>query len=433
VRSLSTGAVVVCCVLLAGCSGASSPRTSPETIEIFGPYRGIEADRFVESLAPFVRQTGVRTRYVGSVDFVKDLRLRVGQDNDPPDLAVVPQPGLVRQFASEGKIVSPTKRVASEVESNYPPAAAAFGTFDRTLYAVPFRVDLKSLVWYRPEVFAEHGWKPPRTLAELVKLSARIAAGGALAPWCLGIAAGSATGWAATDWSEDLVLRLSGLDTYRRWVAGSVPFRDPRIASAFGAFHDLVLAPGHVAGGLSAVVETSPQGAVAPLFADPPGCAMLKQADFAAAWMPSGTTIGTDGSVDWFLLPGTGPRNAPLLVGGDEVVQFRHSREIDALMAYLAGPTAGASWVREGGFLSPKSSIPASAYPSGYLRALADALRTASPLAFDASDQMPPDIGSDLLWREITRLVADVQDYPTFAARIDGARARERSARGTGS
>jgi alpha-glucoside transport system substrate-binding protein len=432
-RGLAAGVLAfVLCVALAGCGGGTEPETTAgDTIEIFGPYRGVEADRFMETLQPFADRAGVDIRYVGSQDFVEDLRRRVGEGNDPPDLAVVPQPGLIRQLAADGDIVRPGQPVADAVAADYSPAAADLGRIDGTLFAVPFRLTVKSLVWYRPEVFAANGWKPPRTLADLDRLAARIASESGLAPWCFGISAGSATGWAATDWTEDLVLRTAGPALYRRWVAGAVGFEDPAIASAFEGFHDLVLAPGRVAGGLTAVVETPVEDAVQPLFADPPGCAMLKQADFAVPWMPDGTTIGPAGTVDWFLLPGEATGSVPILVGGDQVVQFRRGPQVDALMAYLAGPEAGASWARRGGYLSPKSTIPDDVYPTDYLGELAAVLRSASTLAFDASDQMPPDIGSGLLWREITRWVAGTERYEAFAARIDAARAAERAAPGS--
>jgi alpha-glucoside transport system substrate-binding protein len=422
-------AVLFCCAT-AGCTGAGRPAAVPEnTIEIFGPYRGVEADRFVETLQPFVRSSGVEVRYLGSVDFVDDLVLRAGEGNDPPDVAVVPQPGLIRQLADDGEIVPLAAEAVDAVAANYGAATARLGRIDGTLYAVPFRAAVKSLVWYRPDVVAEHGWTPPRTLGELDRLVGRIDSETDIAPWCFSMAAGTATGWTATDWVEDLVLRGAGIDRYRQWARGEVGFADPAIASAFDEFRALVLAPGRVAGGLAGVVATPVVEAVGPLFADPPGCALYKQADFAVSWMPDGTTIGADGDVDWFVLPGkTDGERPPILIGGDQVVQFRHTREVDALMAYLAGPTAGTSWVRHGGFISPKSSIGTDNYPEDYLRALVSQLGNAPTLAFDASDQMPPDIGSGLLWRSITDWVAGVEDYATFARRIDGALADSGSA-----
>lgn len=423
---------LVLCVAATACAGASPPVSeSDETIEVFGPYEGVEADRFIETLEPFVDSTGVDVRYIGSVDFVDDLRRRVEEANDPPDIAIVPQPGLIRRLAEGGDLVELSDQVEAEIVANYPPAAAELGQVDESSYAVPFRIAVKSLVWYRPDVFAENGWTPPRTLAGLDELVAEIDTETDVAPWCFSMEAGSATGWAATDWTEDLVLRAAGPDAYQEWATGEVEFDDPEIASAFDDFHALVLDPGRLAGGLAAVVETPVDEALEPLFSEPPGCALYKQADFATNWMPGGTAIGPDGDVDWFLLPGETEEPAPVLVGGDQAVQFRHDPDVDALMAYLAGRDAGESWAHRGGFLSPKSTIPEEAYPDDFLPALIAAVEAAPALRFDASDQMPPDVGSGLLWERITEWVQGTLDYPTFADEIDAALARGAGSSGT--
>ncbi len=430
-RVLVGATAVIVCMGFAGCVGPGTPKEPSErTIEIFGPYRGVEADRFRETLQPFVDDSDVEITYIGSVDFVEDLRRRVEEANDPPDVAVVPQPGLIRQLAAEGAIVPPSDDVADAVAANYTSATAELGRIDGELLGVPFRLAVKSLVWYRPDVFEMYGWMPPRTRAELYRLVTRIQAETDLAPWCFTLAAGTATGWAATDWVEDLVLRSAGPDVYRRWVAGDVRFADPVIATAFAEFRQLVLADGRVAGGIEGVVETPVDEVMEPLLGNPPGCAMAKQADFAASWLPDGTTIGPNGDIDWFVLPGVAADAPPILVGGDQIVQFRRHPDVDALIAYLAGPVAGESWARKGGFLSPKTSIPDDVYPRDYLGELVATLQKASTLAFDASDQMPPDVGSDLLWTSITQWVAGADDYETFAETVDSARAAETTAAG---
>ncbi len=405
-----------------GCvsAGQSRPEVA-RTIEIFGPYRGVEADRFVATLRPFEKSTGIHLRYIGTADFVADLNRRVVKDNDPPDVAMVPQPGLVTQLADDKRIVPPGQATTKAVAANDVPEVARLAKVGGTLYSVPFRISVKSLVWYRPSVFTAHGWTPPKSLDQLNQLVNRIQSTTSVAPWCFGMAADSATGWAATDWVEDLVLRSAGLQRYQRWAEGTLPFSDPVIAQAFSTFRSMVLAPGRTAGGLQAVTQTPVDEAWRPLLAKDPGCAMYKQADFAASWMPTGTTIGPTGSVNWFVLPGVTTAAPPVVLGGDQAVQFHRGADVDALMTYLAGPEAGRSWAQQGGFLSPKTSIPISVYPRDYLGGLAPVLRDTTTIAFDASDQMPPEIGSSLLWSAITDWVSGVDDYATFAARIDSA------------
>ena len=47
-------------------------------------------------------------------------------------------------------------------------------------------------------------------------------------PWCAGIESGDATGWPATDWMEDIILRTAGPETYDKWVSPRDPVQRPR-------------------------------------------------------------------------------------------------------------------------------------------------------------------------------------------------------------
>jgi alpha-glucoside transport system substrate-binding protein len=420
VRRAALIAAVLALGAFAGCGGGDRAAAPADAIEIFGPYRGAEADRLVEILQPWSERTGKAVRYIGSLDFVSDLRRRVEESGDPPDIAIIPQPGLIRGFAQEGQLVPVPDRTLAAVRENYSAEAARLGQLEGEQYAVPFRLTVKSLVWYRPALFRQRGWTVPRTSAELGRL-VRAAAGAGLAPWCFSMASGSATGWPATDWVEDLVLRSEGPDRYRRWATGAIPFSDPAIARAFDRFRTLVLDPGQVAGGIEAVAQTLVAEAWEPLLADPPGCALYKQADFAADWMPADTTFGPRGDVDWFVLPGDDAGLPPVLVGGDQLVQFDRDPDVDDLMTYLAGPTAGASWVARGGFVSPKRTIGLDVYPPGNPRNVAELIAQRPQLAFDASDQMPPDVGSGLLWSGIADWVAGAVTYEELARSVDRA------------
>ena len=73
-------------------------------------------------------------------------------------------------------------------------------------YAVPYKADLKSLVWYSPDNFKDAGYEVPKTFEDLQKLTDKIVADGKT-PWCIGLGSGGATGWPATDWVEDIMLR----------------------------------------------------------------------------------------------------------------------------------------------------------------------------------------------------------------------------------
>jgi alpha-glucoside transport system substrate-binding protein len=415
------GAVATVMALCAVGCAADEENVDGEAIVVFGPYRGAEADRLVDSLEEYAENAGVKIRYTGSTDFVTDLRRRI-DSGDAPDVAFIPQPGLVAQLVDDGSIFPLDEATTRQLVDNYDADVREIAEFDGVDYAVPFRRTMKSVVWFRRDVFEAEGWALPTTLDELEALSATIAsAERGIVPWCFAIEAGDATGWAATDWVEDLVVRRQGSDFYDEWTTGTVEFADPAVEEAFVEFREVVLQPGRVAGGIVDVVSKRVDRAWEPLLASDPGCAMYRQADFAIGWMPNGTEVGPDKSLDWFVLPGVDADDPPLVIGGDEIVQFDDRLTVNDLMAFFASADAGTPWARSGGFLSAKSSISKDEYPDVEQRFIA-ALATTPVQVFDASDQMPPDIGSGLLWSEITKWVGGAITYTEFAETIDAAR-----------
>lgn len=414
------------------CRDGSSEAAEGPTLEVFGPYRDVEADRFVASLAPFTEATGIEVRYSGVTDVVSDLQERVGEGNDPPDVAIVPQPGLVRELAADDALVPLDGATREALASTDAEEVARLGQVGPERYGVPFRASIKSLVWYRPSVLADRGWEVPTTLDELEALVAEVGDDDELDPWCFTMEAGTATGWAATDWVEDLVVRQAGAPAYEAWAEGDLTFASPEVTDAFATFDSLVLAGGRLAGGRGTALQAPVSDGDEGLLADPPRCALYKQASEALSWMPDGTTVGPEGDVDWFVLPGTEAREEPpLVVGGDQAVQMQEGPRAARLMAFLAGPDAGRSWAEAGGFLSPKATFPPEAYGTGVDRELAGLLADAPVLAFDASDRMAPSVGSGLLWDDITGWVAGALPLEELAAQVDAARAaaeRERSA-----
>lgn len=413
--------LVAALVLVAGACGTSTTTASRPVVTVFATYRDPEARLFMADLGRWATAHGIDLRYTGSGDFAADLQERV-TNADPPDIALVPQPGLVDSLYRDGKLPALSPSVAAAARTAYPREALAIGQVDGTQVGFPFRVNVKSLVWYRPSVLSSLGLRPPTTMAELDQLVQRIQAAGRT-PWCMGIEAQRSTGWAATDWIEDLVVRDWGTDVYQGWIDGTVPFRDPRIEQAFTELRDLVLTPPRVDGGLSAVVSTQVQHSLDPLFTDPPGCVLSHQASFALGWMPPGTSFGPSGDVDFFVLPGVTDAPPPIVVGADLAVAFDHRPEVDEVMTELTRPEAVRTWVAAGGFLTPSTAVPASAYGSAADRELAARLLGSSSLVIDGSDAMPPIIGTDLFWSEITKWVTRSITYQELAATLDAARA----------
>ena len=418
-RIASLIAVALACVTIAACD-RTSPTPGTEAIEVFGPYRGAEADNFAASLRGFEQETGIEVNYTGSADFVSDLQQRAESGLDVPDIAVVPQPGLIADLVERKVIVPLDDRTIDAIAENYSVSVDDI-TQGGAGFVAPYRIAPKSLVWYRPDVFEENGWAVPTTFDELVELVDRISTSDSgVAPWCFATAAGTAAGWAATDWVEDVVLHQAGTDAYDQWTAGTLAWDDPTIRQALTTVDDLVVAAGRSVGGLRRILQGDVTEASAPMFADPPGCAMYKQASFAQSWFPDDVVIGED--VDFFVMPGTDPaESSPMIIGADGLVQFNDDQRVDELMAYLVSPDGGREWAKRGGYLSARTSVDPDTYYTDTDRQFAEVLLDGRELRFDGSDLMPPEIGSGLLWREITAWVAGTSSLDSFVATIDDA------------
>ena len=421
-RGLAAAVVLIIgATVLASCGGDDEPATR-EVVRIFGPYRNEEASLFMAGVTEWADAAGIDVRYTGSANFVVDLEYQVEEILSPPDIAMVPQPGLVQQMFRNGHIVPVSDNSAEILAQNYDDVVLDLGRVDDTLVGFPYRAAPKSLVWYRPEVLTDLGLTPPDTFADLESQIALIQGQG-LTPWCLGIEAQLATGWPATDWVEDLIVRQAGPDVYNDWVAGIVPFSDERIASAFSAFRALVLEPGRVTGGVSKVVSTSTQMADDPLFTDPPGCVFYKQASVAYSWMPSGLELGPTDDINFFLLPGTeAGMPAPIVAGADLAVAFNDRPEVASVLGHLATAEAGRTWAQEGSYVSPRNNVDMSSYYSPVDQAAAEVLLGADVLVFDGSDAMPPEIGTTLFWTQITGWITGRISYEELAQALDEAR-----------
>jgi alpha-glucoside transport system substrate-binding protein len=158
------------------------------------------------------------------------------------------------------------------------------------------------------------------------------------------------------------------------------------------------------------------------MLADPPSCVYHHQSNIAWGWMPDGLTFGPDGDVDFFVLPGgTADEDPPLLVGLDLAIAFDDRPAVEALMAHLATPESTSIWAAAGGFTSPRrTGTDVELQPAD--QAAVDLLLDANSLNVDASDAMPPEVGTTLFWNQITRWVSGGITYGSMAVIMDDAR-----------
>lgn len=399
VRTVSfTAAAVVAAAMVASCG--SAPTRASEVVTVFGTLSDADVDDFMASVDGFESATGIDVRYVGSSNFEADLleRLRRG---DPPDLALLPQPGLLDTLVEDGFALPWTGELADPAVEGVPTELVELVGFGGDVYGAWYQLTLKSLVWYSPRVFAIRGLEVPTSWDELTSMTDDLAAGGTT-PWCIGIRADGATGWVATDWVEDMVLRFAGPEVYDGWVSHEVPFTDDAIVAAVERFGAIALSPDQVAGGNRAAVELTIEESARELLERPARCVLHHQASFLPRLVGRSVTIAPDGDLWAFPMPAADGGEAPLVVGGSVAVRFSDDDDVDQLARYLTTADAGARRAARGGFVSPRSTVTLDDYSSAFDRYVAELVADADVVRFDASDRMPPEVGVGTFWTGMT-------------------------------
>jgi alpha-glucoside transport system substrate-binding protein len=279
--------------------------------------------------------------------------------------------------------------------------------------------NLKTLVWYSPSYFKSKGYTVPTTWADMMTLSDKIAASG-VTPWCGGIGSGTATGWPATDWLEEIVLGKDGGDVYDQWISHKVTFSSPTIQADMTIMKNWMLNPKYV-GNVSKIATTTFQDAGLPILTNK--CAMLQQASFYEAQWPKGTTVGPDKDVMAFYLPAAGSTSTPVEGGGEFVTAFSNRPEVQAVQNYLSSPEWADSRIAVApGWVSANQKVDQTLYsdPIDSLSAkyLADPNAT---FRFDASDAMPAAVGSGQFWKSMVDWFSGTKDQVQVAKDIDAA------------
>ena len=375
-----------------------------QTLTIFGPWRGEDEALFQSVLAYFADATGVNVRYSSSENYEQQIVIDT-QAGSPPNIAILPQPGLLADLAAKGFLVPLGDKTADWVKENYGAGQSwvDLGSYkgkdgNKAYFAFPFKADVKSLVWYVPENFEEAGYKVPESMEDLFKLTDQIVADGGT-PWCIGLGSGGATGWPATDWVEDLMLRTQPLDVYQKWTTNEVKFTDPAVVAAINEFGKFAKNEKYVSGGVAAVASTDFRDSPKGLFDIPPKCYLHHQASFVPSFFPAGTKVGTD--ADFFYMPTYASKpelGKPVLGAGTLVTITKEAPAAKAFVQFLQTPIAHEVWMAQSSFLTPYKGVNVETYANEQMKRQGEILTTATTFGFDGSDLMPGKIGAGAFW-----------------------------------
>jgi ABC-type molybdate transport system substrate-binding protein len=409
---------------LAACGGNSKTTTAStgglslkgQHLEVIAEWSGQEQAAFKAVLDGFSKKTGATLTYTSGGDNTSVLVNSRVAGGDPPDVALIAQPGAVAQLAAKNQIFPLTGDALTAAQANFSPAWQQLGTLNGKPYGVFFKAANKSVVWYSTADFSNAGVQPPQTWEDFATVSKTIADSGVAA---MAIPAGD--GWPATDWFENIYLRTAGLDNYNKLTQHKIPWTDPSVITALQTWATYLKAAGVVEPGATQLSFTQSE---ADVFGQSPKAAMLYEGDFVGTDITKLGKFKVGDTAKFFTFPSINGSAPAVVSGGDEAVALKNTPAAMALMAYLASPEAAGVWAAKGGFLSANTKLDASTYPDETTRALATALVNSKSVVFDMSDQTPAAFGGQKSadeWVQLTKFVGDPSNPAATAAALEAA------------
>jgi alpha-glucoside transport system substrate-binding protein len=384
-----------------------APDLSGESVSVFGAPTSIEEAQINAIIQEYFNEpTGANAQYEGSDGFEEQVQIRI-EGGNPPDIALFPQPGAVVEQAELGNAISLEQLGfdIAELEERFGSYLISLGEYEGEHYGIPTNVNYKSMVWYNKPTFEEEGYEIPATWDELIALSDQMVADG-YTPWVIGTGSDAATGWPATDWMEDIMLRTVEPDVYDAWVAGELPFDSPEVRNAAELFAEIAFNEDYIVGSTANIPDLDFRQAPDALFADD-GALMHRQASFVTSFFPEGVELGVD--VDWFPFPEIEEGRQGALIAGEIAAVFTESEAVLEFIRIFTGAEAqcaGAGYVdpntgQEIQRISPNIDVGPDCYADPIVADSAGeivAALEAETAKFDASDLMPPSVGSGTFW-----------------------------------
>jgi alpha-glucoside transport system substrate-binding protein len=373
-----------------GGAKTSGPDLSGQTVEVAAVWTGPEQKSFEQVLNAFQDKTGATAKFTSTGDDIATVLGTRLQGGKPPDVAILPQPGLLKQYADEGRLQQLDNVVGPVMDQNFAPVWQDFATVDGKLFGAYWKASNKSTFWFNKHVFDDAGVQPPTNYPGLLQTAQTVSDSG-VTPFAMC----GASGWTLTDWFENIYLRSAGPDKYDQLTTHDVKWTDPSVIEGLKLFQQVISKQDFIVGGTTGALQTDFPTCVDQVYSDPPKGGMVYEADFVAAEITGATSakLGTD--ADFFNFPSVNGSPTAVVSGGDVAVLFKDSEAGKELIKFLVTPEAGEIWAKLGGYTSPNKNIPLSAYPDDITRRSAQALvQAGNNVRFDMSDQEPAEFGA---------------------------------------
>ncbi|MFF3910869.1 ABC transporter substrate-binding protein [Streptomyces sp. NPDC001848] len=394
------------------------PKLDGQSLEVAAVWTGGEQKNFKTVLAEFEKRTGAKVTFVPAQDPIINFIGSKIAGGQPPDVALLPQPGAIKQ-AVERKWAKPLGAEAqAELAKNYSQGWQDIGKVDGKQYGVYYKAANKSLIWYNAKVFEGANGKEPKTWQDLLTAAQNIYDSG-VTPFSIG----GADGWTLTDWFENVYLSQAGPEKYDQLAQHKIKWTDPSVKQALTTLAQIWGKKDYIAGGPDGALQTEFPASVTQTFTggDQPKAGMVFEGDFAQVNIgETKARIGTDAKV--FPFPAVGAQ-APVVTGGDAAVVLKDSKAAQALVTFLASPDAATIQARLGGFLSPNKNVADAAYPNAVQQKMAKALLAAGDsFRFDMSDQAPQAFGGTPgkgEWKDLQDFLKNPTDVAGTQAKLE--------------
>jgi ABC-type glycerol-3-phosphate transport system substrate-binding protein len=419
--SLVAVAALAATSVLAAC-GSGGSGSDDKKVSVWLSVDPVTFAGLKQTIVAEAKKKGI-TVDVQKVDNINQLIMTKIQAHDTPDIAAIPQPGVVADMVKRGA-AKPLDDVVDmkTLKSDMIPGTLEAGTVDGKLYGLLVNMNIKSLVFYPKQAWDKAGYKAPDSLDALTALGDQIKKSGT-PPWCFAIGSDAATGWPATDWFEDLIMQQQGPEVYKDWVTHKVKFDSPEVKEAAAYFAKTMFTGGNVAGGRNSIASTAFGDADNPMWDAKPGCMMLKQGNFIVSkdFLPADVVADVDKNIGVFGFP---PAEAggdnPTLGGGDMATLLTDKKSAKDVMKILADPDIGAAATKSGSpLLSPHKSFDPANYPNDLTRSIADVAKNSTQFLYDGSDSMPGAVGAGTFWKDMTAWITGDEDLDTALKNID--------------
>ena len=393
-----------------GSGGDGGGAEGDGTIIVTSLWGGAEEAAFQVVLDAFEESSGITVEYEPNrTEYESVIRQRINGGN-PPDVAIIPGVGFLRQLAREDSLIPLTELGidVGEIEAQFPAGALNVGNVDDEQYAFMVKMNSKAAIFYSPERFEELGvTAPAEDWDDLVALSDDISAAGST-PWSVG-ASSPDSDWTLTDWFEITYLKMHGTEAYDTLFSPDGDWTDPTVQETLDRLFGELLTEENIRGGADGALATGFVDAVAQVFGTSPSAELYCCGGFVGG-IATGQDVNPDlagqegTAIDWFPFPTIDGEGEGLVTyGGDQIAALVNDTDVQEFMAYMLSQEAAETWAAEGTIIVPNVNVAVDVYPTVLVQAEAEQINSAESVRFDGADLLPGGTETGALLQAVLR------------------------------